>query len=431
VLDDEGSPLRAGRAVLYVLTGLLASLLIWAVVGRLDIVAVASGKLVPRTYVQIVQPAEAGIVREILVKEGEDVGKGQVLMRMDRQISDSDRHLIANELRLRELQLRRIDAELSGAPLRRRADDPSELYGEVEAQYLARVRAFQDILAGERLTLEKIRADLAAAREIETKLRKTNPIFRAQAEGWEKLAREGFAGRLLALERQRSFIESEQDIRAQAHAIEGLNALATQSQQRLVQIASTYRQGLQQERGEVASQHRKLEQDREKHQHRHDLHELRAPHTGKIKDLATHTVGTVVAPGTILLTLVSNDQPLLAEVWLPNADAGFIYKNQVVKIKVAAYPFQRYGLAQGVVHHIGADATGRNDMIDPVKQSGGPLFYRVLVALSASELDGLGGRYRLLPGMQVTAEIHVGERSVLNYLLSPIQKVISEAGRER
>ena len=92
-------------------------IVLWAIFGKVDVVAVAQGKLVPQSYLKIVQPAEAGIVKEILVKEGDAVSQGQVLMRMDAKLQESDTKMVEAELKQRALQLRRIDAELSGKPL--------------------------------------------------------------------------------------------------------------------------------------------------------------------------------------------------------------------------------------------------------------------------------------------------------------------------
>ena len=150
-----------------------------------------------------------------------------------------------------------------------------------------------------------------------------------------------------------------------------------------------------------------------------------------IKDLATHTAGTVVAPGTILLTIVPLDEPLVAEVWIRNADAGFVQSNQKARIKIAAYPFQKYGLLDGVVKQVGADAQARSDSSSLALKAEQDAAYRALINLDSGRVKGGVEKLRLVPGMQVSAEIHLGTRTVLEYLLSPVQKVVHEAGRER
>ena len=424
------APTPLPRIVAGTLLGLLAVTLAWAAIGQLDVVAVAQGKIVPQSFLKIVQPAEQGIVREILVKDGDLVEAGQVLVRMDTRLQDADRKVVENDLELRELQLRRIDAELAGTPLKQHPGASPGSFAQVEAQYQARRQAYLDAVGAERALLAKSQQELQVATEVESKLRQTVPIYREQAHGWDQLAREGFAGKLMALERQRLYIENEQDLRAQAYNIESLKASVAQSEQRLAQITSNYRQQLQNERVEADAQRHRLRQELAKHQHRSQLLELRASQAGVVKDLATHTPGTVVAPGTILLTLVPREEPLVAEVWVRNADAGFVQPAQKTRIKLAAYPFQKYGMLEGRVQHVSADAQDKaNDAggVKPFQEAA----YRALIDLEAAFLEHQGTRLALVPGMLVNAEIHLGTRSVLEYLLSPVQKVAHEAGRER
>lgn len=411
-------------------------LLAWATFGKLDIVAVAVGKLVPQSYLRIVQPPEQGIVREILVREGEQVREGQVLMRMDPSLTDADRRVVDRERKLKNLQLRRIDAEMKGAPLIRLSGDDAVLLAQVEAQQRARRQAHQDAVDMEQAGLLKARKDLKSALEIEAKLKKTVPMHKDTADGWAQLAREGFAGKLLAQERMRLFIESEQDLKAQTENVEGLRATIAQAEKRLAQITSNYRQQLQNERIETAAQAQRLEEEAGKHDHRRSLMDLRAPQAGIVKDLATHTVGTVAAPGTILMTLVPQGEPLVAEVWVNNDDVGFIRQGQSAKIKLSAFQFQKYGMVEGRVAQVGVDASeNQNSAAASIEigrnRSAMPLTYRTIVQMNAQDLVAQGVRYPLTPGMQVAAEIHLGTRTVLEYLLSPVTKAFHEAGRER
>lgn len=430
VQHQPPSPLP--RLVLYSLLLVLGLSLLWAIFGRLDIIAVAQGKLVPQSYLQIVQPAEPGIVKDLLVKEGDEVRAGQVLARMDTRLSEADGRMLQGEIELKRLQLRRIDAELNGAPLQGQAGDSPGLVSQVGAQYRAHRDAYQDALAAERAALARAQQDLKSAVEVETKLEHTVPIYREQEAAWEQLAKEGFAGRLLALERRRSRIENEQDLRAQAYSVASLKASIAQSQKRIAQITSNYRQQLHNERVEADAQYRRLQQEWAKQEHRHALLELKAPQDGLIKDLATHTLGTVVSPGTVLMTLVPINDPLQAEVWVTHLDAGFVRPNQPAKLKLAAYPFQKYGMLEGRVKHISPDASAsETETRNRDGDKGAPsLGYRTLIALNSPRLERDGARHKLFPGMQVSAEIKLGSRTVLEYLLSPVQKILHEAGRE-
>jgi HlyD family secretion protein len=422
------------RLVLYASVSLFAALLAWAVIGRLDVVAVADGRLIPQSYLKIVQPAEHGVVHEILVHEGERVAAGQILMRMDTKVAEADLRSLRHEIAQRSLQLRRIDAELLGHRLAPQRNDPPELFAQVQAQWAANRRALEDTLAQERAVLDKARQDRAAANEVRSKLEQTLPHFQAQEQAFARLAREGFAGPLLAQDKQRERIEKEQDLRTQLHAIQSASALELQAERKLTQIQSEYRQKLQAERVEAFGQHEKLKQELAKHEHKRTLLELRAPQDGTIKDLATHTPGTVVAPGTIMMTLVPLEDTLRAEVWVNNQDIGFVHADQPVKVKLAAFTFQKYGMLDGRVLQVSADAAEAPPAGQSAKDStqrAGPPAYKALVELNAQTLERDGRHYPLSAGMHVAAEIKLGERSVMEYLLSPVQKAFQEAGRER
>ena len=432
---QESAPSPMGRKVLWFLLLLLVALLVWALFGQLDIVAVAQGKLIPESYVKIVQPAESGIVKDILVKEGESVKAGQVLMRMDALISEADTKSIDADFQRKRLALRRIQAELSGDPFKAEADDPSDLAQEIDAQYRANRTAFEAVLAEERSRLVKARQELAAAQQIKHKLEETLPHYREQDKAYEKLVKDGFAGSLMGSDKKRERIEKEQELETQAFVIESAKASILQSEKRLAQIDSDYRRQLHVERNEIQGEFDKLTQEVTKQAHKQDLLELKAPQAGVVKDLATHTTGTVVQPGTVLLTLVPQDEILRAEVWVSNEDIGFVREGQSVKLKFAAFPFQKYGMIEGAVEHVSADASDNNTgngntQTDPDKKNQ-PLVYKALVTLKQMNLDMDGERFMLSAGMQTNAEIRLGERTVMEYLLSPVRKAWHEAGRER
>jgi hemolysin D len=433
VHDQNPSPLP--RVVLYVSLALFLAMLGWAYFGKVDIIAVAQGKLVPGSYVKIVQPAESGIVKEILVREGEEVRAGQVLMRMDTQVSDADTATVDNDLYLRQLQLRRIDAEIVGRPFPILNGERLDLYRQSSDLYRANRETLRQQLDGERAGLSQAQQELRGAEEMRSRLEQTLPIYREQEAAHDKLVKDGFMSKLAGLEKRRERIEKEQELKAQIHHVASLRAQIEQSQRKLSQINATYRQQLQNERAEAQAHLMKLEQESGKQAYRRGLLELKAPHDGLVKDLATHTPGTVVSPGTILMTVVPQNELVKAEVWVADVDAGFIQTGQSVKVKLAAYPFQKYGMAAGKVEYLSPDAaelpdTRERDRKDTRTHVMPPSGFRALVALDSPYLERDGRQYHLNSGMLVSAEIHLGTRTVMEYLLSPVSTTLHEAGRE-
>jgi HlyD family secretion protein len=431
-------PAPFARAMLHLLLVLLFALILWAAFGKLDIVATAEGKLIPQTYVKIVQPFEQGLISEILVTEGQHVQAGQILMRLDTTLSDADGKAINADYLVKQIALRRIDAELADREFKRQPADPEALYNESLAQYRANRLAYQTALAEERSVQDKAQSDLAAAGQARTKLIETLPHYREQAKAYADMAKDGYVSRLAATDKEREHIEKEQDLKTQEHIIVSAQATLAASSRKLEQISADYRQRLQAERADISSRLDKTQAEYAKQQYRHELLELKASQDGIIKDVATHTIGTVISPGTILMTLVPQDEILRAEVWVSNEDVGFIHQGDPTKIKFASYQFQKYGMVDGQVAHLSADATdntqqGAGQSAPPTAKSpnGQAFAYRALVDLKAQELIVDGVRHALSPGMQVTAEIHLGTRTILEYLLSPVMGAFQEAGRER
>lgn len=415
---------------LWIVSALCMCAIGWAVVGRLDRVAIAPGRLIAPSAVQVVQPYEAGIVSEIRVREGQYVERGALLMRMEPTFAEADRSAVARSVALNALQLRRIDAELTQKPLLRAAEDPDDLFADVQRQLRENQRAFRDALAQQRAAVGRAARERAAVQVAVDGLRRSLPLIVEQDDGWRRLAAEGFAGRLLALDRTRVRMERETEFAEQTQRVEALNAALIEARHRYDELVSHRRSDLQRERVEALAQQDRLAQEQAKIHRKVALLELKAPMAGIVKDLSTHTAGTVVQPAAVLLTLVPSEQSMIAEVQLRNEDAPAVRVGQAARVKLAAYPFQRHGTIDGTVEHVAPDASDRRTDTpagDPAVVAG----YRAKVRLHSTTIQGEDGAQPLQAGLLAQAEINLGTRSVLEYLLSPVQKVTLEAGRER
>lgn len=430
LLTIQHSPPSAWpRGLLLAVVGLLGLLILWAVFAKLDVVATAQGRLVPMTFTKVVQPAEPGVVLDILVKEGDAVKAGQVLLRLDARLAQSELLGLGKDVSIKRLTLRRIEAELADRSFTPSANDPTDLAAQMDAQFKARRQSYMDALAQETEALNKAKADLASANQVLSKLQQTVPIYRQSAEAYDKLLKEGFVGEVAANEKRRDFMEREQDFKAQESNVLSLQSVIAGSGKKLASIRSSYRSQLENERMETFTLLNKSAQEFDKSTIRSGLLEIKAPSDGIVKDLSVTTKGAVVQAGSLLLNLVPREEPVQAEVLLSNEDVGFVAVGQKVQVKIAAYPFQKYGLLEGNVVLLAADSS------DPKQQQQTQqpqLSYRALVSIKNQALVAPNGeKLALSPGMLISAEIHQGQRTVLEYLLSPVQKVGAEAARER
>lgn len=427
-ITDE-PPRKGAMTVSRIVMALVAVLIAWGFLGQLDVVVVAEGRLVPESYVKIVQPAEAGVVRDILVREGDYVEAGQILIRMDDTLSSADTRALTQTLAGKKLELRRMEAELNGKPFVAVAGDDMMLYREAKARFDANRAAWADSIGSARGQRERAAGERAAAAQEQAKLEQLVPVYRAELAAMESLRGKGYVSELEYNARKRAVIESEQSLQVQHARVSALMAAERQAERELSNASTRYRADLERERTALLSEVRQLEQQATKQQHRNAGLELRAPQAGIVNDLATHTPGTVVAPGTVMLSLVPDAERLVAEVAIRNEDIGELRPGLPVQLKVAAYRFQKYGMLGGTVQHISPDAgagesgAGRTD-------NAAALTYRALVSIERTG-DGEIDRQLLSAGMRVTAEIDVGTRTPLQYLLDPVRGTASSAGRER
>jgi len=213
-LIQEDAPDTSLRIVLWTVAVLVLILLVWAGFGEIDIIASADGKLVPQTLVKIVQPAESGVVKELLVQEGDSVQAGQVLGRLDTTIARAEGAGVASDLAIQRLQVRRIESELAGQPMAFKAGDDPQLTAQVQSQYSAHRKAFLDSLAQEQSILAKATHERKSAAQTLNKLEQTLPIYAKAAEAYGWLEKEGFYGGLATAEKQREALEKVKDLDA-------------------------------------------------------------------------------------------------------------------------------------------------------------------------------------------------------------------------
>jgi len=454
------APRRAG----YLLMALLAIAVAWAWIGKIDIVAVAPGRIIVGERSKVVQPLERSVVQRVLVEDGDHVLAGQALVELDATDVMADKagvldqrrsaHSDAIRARLLRLALKTPPAampQVSTALLREAAGpiapgpapapasasaSASASQHEPEQSLTAERDRVQSQLAAEWSDIAAQRARFAAelrhrqaaiatAQQVLAKLEATLPMIRKREDDMRALVTQGFISNHAGQDRTRERIEMERDIATEqarlqeamashAQSVSGLTGYVAQTRRDLSERETLARQRLAQSRLELS-----------KALQREQLTVLRSPVAGVVQQLATHTVGGVVTEAQPLMVIVP-DEPsggqVVAEVTLENKDIGFVRAGQAAEVKLETFVFTRYGTVPATVELVTADAVQD-------EQRGAIFPARLLLAKNTIDVDGKS--VRLGPGMNITAEIKTGQRRVIDFLLSPIQRAGSESLRER
>jgi len=430
----------APRRLAIALCVLFVIALAWAVLGRIDIVAVAPGRIVVSERTKTLQPLEAGVVRRVLVKDGDTVQAGQVLVELDATTATADQASVQEQLASAVSEERRTTALLTALQTNRPAvlakapagtDEPAVEEGQRTGvsslnSSPARLQAeWQDINARlSKLAAERARreAEATTVRALIAKLEATLPLARQREADFQRLQEQGFVSGHAGQDRTRERLELESDLATQrARLAEAQAALSEAEQTRSAYLAET-RRTLGERQAQAALQRQQLTQERSKTAQRSRLTQLSAPVAGTVQQVAVHTEGGVVTPAQVLMVIVPSDAQVRAEVVIDNKDIGFVTAGQSATLKLETFPFTRYGTVEATVQSVTADAV--ND------EQRGAIFPAVL-SLSQHSLNVDGKAIRLSPGMNVTAEIKTGTRRVIEYLLSPVQTAVDQSLGER
>ncbi len=411
----------APRRLAIAICALFVIALAWAILGQIDIVAVAPGRIVVSERTKTLQPLEAGVVKRVLVRDGDRVQAGQVLVELDATNAAADQTSTQEQLDATMADERRAAGLLSAL----RASRPPTAVGESSVS-AAQLRAeWQDITARlAKLAAERARreAELATVQQLIAKLDATLPIARQREADFKRLTDQGFVAGHAGQDRMRERIEQERDLATQrARLAEAQAALAETDQNRASYLAETQRV-LSERLAQAALKRQQLTQERSKAEQRSRLTQLTAPVAGTVQQVAIHTEGGVVTPAQVLMVIVPEDAEVTAEVVIDNKDIGFVGAGQAAAIKLETFPFTRYGTVEAAVSKLTADAV--ND------DKRGAIFPATLT-LARTHIDIDGKRIALSPGMNVTAEIKTGRRRVIDYLLSPVQRVANQSLGER
>ena len=420
-------PSPAPRIALWLISAFALIALIWAIFGKVDVVASAVGKLVPSGRSKPIQAIETASVKHIAVREGDAVHAGDVLIELDATATTADTDRIENEMIATRLLTLRAQAMLaaqrSGQLTALHASDiPAAQLNDGTHQLEGMLTEYRARLARLDADIERRQAELQSLQEAIRKLEKTLPITTRRAEDFQDLQARGYVSRHAWMEKEQARLDQEGELATQQSRLAEVRAALRETQgQRTALIAESRRQWLDAaEEGQQKAE--SLRQELLKASARNKLMRVVAPIDGTVQQLAINTVGGVVTPAQVLMLLVPNDQPMEIDARLENKDIGFVSAGQTVEVKVETFPYSRYGTLRGRVLHLSRDAV--ND--DKVG-----LTYLAKIQLEKSSVEVNGREVPLQAGMAVTAEINTGRRRVIEYLMSPLLEHVHESMRER
>src|SRR3984893_9593295 len=416
-------PSPAVRAVLWVIGLIFTAAVLWACLGRIDMIAVARGKLIPSDHSKVIQPLENGIVRAIHVRDGQHVTAGSALIELDPTTSGAEHERQASELAAARVQIARLRALLAeGSALEAPEDaDPAfvsllqRMLFDQRGEHESRLEAAQLLVDQRRAMVDGTQADI-------DRLGATIPILTERSAAVKTLLEGGFVARMQYLEIEEQRITRVQSLAMQRERLVQDQAALAEAHQQKAALEAELRSAYLTELAEWETRATSLAQELVKASQRSAVQRLTAPIDGAIQKLAGHTLGGVVTPAQQLMVVVPHDHPLEVEAWIENKDVGFVSAGQSVEVKIDTFPFTTYGNISGKVLLISRDAV----QVDKVG-----LVYAVRASLDRPAIVVDGRSTPLLAGMAVSLEIKAGQRRLIEFFLSPLIRHARESLRER
>lgn len=414
------------RLFLWLCAALVLAFLLWAAVGKLDIVSAAQGLVTPVTKVKNVQHLEGGIVREINVRDGDRVKEGQPLVVLEQTAQGSSVEELEVRINSLTAEVARLEAESETLPAPRFPEDLVRRHPELVAQAMDLFRARRQRLdsqqAGQRQNIIQAEQEI---REIQARLasvRKALGQTREQIHISEQLLAEGLTPRTkhLALLREETGLAGkiDQDMAALPKA----ESVLVESREKLKRIGQEFVEEVQ---GDLNKKRQELEEFSQRMRKFADTLTrtvIRSPVDGVVKKVHVFTLGGVVKPGGDVVEIVPSEDRLIIEAHLPISDIGYVQAGQDAVVTLASRDAGRYGRIKGKVLHVSPDV---------FSDERGRTFYAVRIETEEDSFKRGSFRYRLTPGMMVIAYIHTGERTVLEYLLDPFLATMDVALTER
>jgi len=415
-LRDAWADWDANRKLIAIAAAGVLLLIVWAAVARVDEVTRGMGKVIPSSKVQLVQAAEPATVSSILVRAGQSVKAGQLLVRLDDSQSASALGQLETENQRLAARAARLQNEGTGGANGALSADEAAL----SAVRQATARSRQSALAS---AVEQRRRDLSEGQATVAALQNSARLAQDQVNMLAPLAAKGIVPQTELLSAQRELVDVQGRLSAARQGTARAAAAISEAQAQLNEARFDFRQQALNERSEVTTKIAVNEQTIRGASARLQRNELRAPVSGIVNDVKVTTVGGFVQPGETIMQVVPVGEKLLVEARVAPKDIAFIKVGDPANVKVTAYDFSIYGGLAGTVRQISADS-----IYDEAEKEA---YYSVIVETDRAYIVSRGKRLPIVPGMICDVEIITGRKSVLTYLMKPVLKAFDEAMEER
>ncbi|MFP5464856.1 MAG: HlyD family type I secretion periplasmic adaptor subunit [Gammaproteobacteria bacterium] len=419
----------AGHLILLAVAVLLVVALVWAALAKVDEVTHAEGQIIPSSQVQIVQNLEGGIVQEILVREGDVVAKDQILLRID----DTRFASSYQEGRLKYLsllaQVTRLTAETEGKPLtlpQEIEQEAPQLAEDARRLYLTRQ---QELASGVQILEQQRDQRQQEVFEMQSRLgqlERSYALLRDELDRTAPLAAEGVISEVELLRLKRQVNEVRGDLDGIRLRLPAARSALQESRDKIEDVRIKFRTEAQGLLNEAKAELAATAQNNTAALDRVTRTSVRSPVRGTIKRLKVTTVGGVVQPGMDLVEVVPLEDSLLVEAKVEPRDIAFLHPGQRAMVKLTAYDSTIYGALEATLEHISADSITQED-----DKGGERSFFLIRVRTLDRGYIKDGDSLPIIPGMTATVDVLTGRKSVLHYLLRPINRARERALRER
>lgn len=424
---DTDDDLRLSKHILLlVIVGFWIAMIVWANFAPLDEVTRGQGKVIPSSSVQALQTLEAGIIEEFLVKAGDSVEAGQVLVRLNQIEAASD--LGANRVRYLGLlaSIIRLQAESEGKSSVDFPDDVMKATPQSVTEELNAFRANRQQVQGQtNIFQQQLMQREQEVRELTTRISDTRGVMSLQRQEKEMIAplvAKGSAPRLELLQLERGLKEKNAELNGYLSSLPRARSAVNEAKARIKDIESSAQASAQIELSAKLVEMNEIKERLSAMSQRKERTEIKSPVNGTIQEISVNTVGGVVRPGEDFIKIVPADDKLVIEAEVRPADRAFIYPGQKAIVKLTAYDFSIYG---------GLDADLISISADTFEDEEGNSFYKVKLITRETELKRKGEVLPIEVGMVASVDILTGKKTVMQYLLKPFNKTMERAMRER